>query len=54
MPHETTWEAHGICQKFRGTLSSPELLAALGENPELVRLAAEIEAKLIMIVDETR
>ena len=31
MPHETTWEAHGICQKFRGTLSSPELLAALGE-----------------------
>ena len=31
MPHETTWEAHGICQKFRETLSSPELLAALGE-----------------------
>ena len=31
MPHETTWEPRGICQKFRGTLSSPELLAALAE-----------------------
>lgn len=31
MPHETTWEAHGVCQRFRGTLSSPELLAALAE-----------------------
>jgi len=37
-----------------GLLRPPALLAALGENPELVRLAAEIEAKLIMIVDETR
>ena len=30
------------------------LLAALGENPEAARLATEIEAKLFMIVDETR
>ena len=38
MPHETTWEAHGVCQKFRGTLSSPELLAALAEIQESPRI----------------
>ena len=37
-----------------GLIRPPALLAALGENPEAARLAAEIEAKLIMIVDETR
>ncbi len=37
-----------------GLIRPPALLAALGENPEAARLATEIEAKLIMIVDETR
>jgi hypothetical protein len=37
-----------------GLIRPPALLAALGENPEAARLAAEIEAKLTMIVDETR
>ncbi len=31
MPHETIWEARGICQKFRGVVSSPELFDALTE-----------------------
>lgn len=36
-------------------LSRPSaVLAALGDNAELARLAAEVEAKLMMIVDETR
>ena len=36
-------------------VSRPDtMLAMLGENAELARLAAEIEAKLVMIVDDAR
>ena len=36
-------------------VSRPESMSAmLGENAELARLTAEIEAKLMLIVDETR
>ena len=31
MPHETIWETRGVCQKFRGVVSSPELFDALTE-----------------------
>lgn len=31
MPHETIWEPNGVCQKFRGVVSSPELFDALTE-----------------------
>lgn len=31
MPHETIWEPRGVCQKFRGVVSSPELFDALTE-----------------------
>ncbi|MDE2440966.1 MAG: DUF302 domain-containing protein [Betaproteobacteria bacterium] len=37
-----------------GIARPPTLAAALCGNTELTRLAAEVEAKLIMIVDETR
>lgn len=29
MPFETVWEPQGVCQKFWGTVTSPELLDAL-------------------------
>ena len=29
MPYETTWETNGVVQKFRGSVSSPELFDAL-------------------------
>ena len=36
-------------------VSRPDtMLATLGENAELARLAAEIEARLVMIVDDAR
>ena len=36
-------------------VSRPDtMLATLGENAELARVAAEIEAKLVMIVDDAR
>jgi uncharacterized protein (DUF302 family) len=36
-------------------LARPDtMFSVLGENAELTRLAAEIEARMIMIVDETR
>ena len=31
MPYETTWEPQGVSQKFRGVVSSPELLDALAD-----------------------
>lgn len=37
-----------------GLLRPPALLTALGDHPELAHLVAEVEAKLILIVDETR
>jgi uncharacterized protein (DUF302 family) len=37
-----------------GIARPPALAAALGDHAELARLAAEVEAKLVMIVDETR
>ncbi len=37
-----------------GIARPPALAAALGDHPKLTQLAAEVEAKLVMIVDETR
>lgn len=37
-----------------GIVCPPVLAAALGDHPKLTQLAAEVEAKLVMIVDETR
>lgn len=37
-----------------GITRPPALASALGDNPQLTQLAAEVEAKLVMIVDETR
>lgn len=37
-----------------GITRPPALAAALGDHPKLTQLAAEVEAKLVMIVDETR
>jgi len=37
-----------------GLIRPPALIEALGSNPRLAEIAAEVEAKLLMVIDETR